>query len=324
MILGEVSATAPFGKFWLLLRAGKRLIGRYRMRTGSTSSDPSDNQVMEVLAAAVSRVTHAAHAAQTGATSTNEDRVSLAKQRQVLGMTVQAVADKIRAGDNPDSQGTTSELFTVARSVVVGAAQLVLTDRVAQRNAGDPTAFVPAQAPMSITEVSAAVQSAVADVVTLDGLTATEVEVMMATKMLIDQKQLVATTTALQATQATSYLLNGIASRSASPLMSQAGSHRSRSISVSSSSGPSIMPWNYGFSSRSARASSSPGPSMDFGLGSRSTRASSSPGPSMVSTGSDPAPWSYPASSSPGPSMMPMGSDLDWDWMLSTPPEIPE
>ncbi|KAG8721109.1 hypothetical protein FRC08_015603 [Ceratobasidium sp. 394] len=220
-----------------------------RTRAGSTSSNPSDNhQVMQVLASAVSRVTHAAHAAQVqcGSSFANPDQVALAKQQQVLGATAQAVADEVRAGPHPDSQGAASVLVAAAHSVVVGAAQLVVTDRVAQATRNQNEGFpVPAaaQAPISVTEVSVATQSAVAHAVALNGPMATEVEVMMTANALIQQQQLVTTTEALEATQATSHLLNGTPPGSVSPQM---GDHRPRSMSALTNPVPSMVPMNVG------------------------------------------------------------------------------
>lgn len=199
---------------------------------------------MQVLANAVSRVTHAAHAAQThcGTSMSDVDQAALlAKQQQVLGATAQAVADEVRAGPHPDSQGTASVLVAAAHSVVVGAAQLVATDRVTQatRNAADPHAMVPAQAPISVTEVSVATQSAVAHAVALNGPMASDVEVMMTANALIQQQQIASTTEALEATQVT-HLLGGPAPGSVSP---QIGDHRSRSMS--SLANP-VMPMNVG------------------------------------------------------------------------------
>ncbi|KAG9127527.1 hypothetical protein FRC07_012680 [Ceratobasidium sp. 392] len=221
-------------------------------RAGSTSSNPSDNhQVMQVLASAVSRVTHAAHAAQTqsGHSFGNMDQVALAKQQQVLGATAQAVADEVRAGPHPDSQGAASVLVAAAHSVVVGAAQLVVTDRVAQATRNQSEGFpVPAaaQAPISVTEVSVATQSAVAHAVALNGPMATEVEVMMTANALIQQQQIVTTNEALEATQATSHLLNGSPPGSVSPQLGQMGDHRSRSMSALTNSTPSMVPMNVG------------------------------------------------------------------------------
>lgn len=191
---------------------------------------------MQVLASAVSRVTHAAHAAQaqSGSAFINPD---LAKQQQVLGATAQAVADEVRAGPHPDSQGAASVLVAAAHSVVVGAAQLVVTDRVAQatkQQAMDPNGMVhpsQAQAPISVTEVSVATQSAVAHAVALNGPMATEVEVMMTANALIQQQQIVTTNEALEATQASSHMMNSTPSGSVSPQMGQIGDHRSRSMS---------------------------------------------------------------------------------------------
>ncbi|CAE6517108.1 unnamed protein product [Rhizoctonia solani] len=205
--------------------------GGMRARAGSTSSNPSDNhQVMQVLASAVSRVTHAAHAAQA---HNGLDGAALVKQQQVLGVTAQAVADEVRAGPHPDCQGTASVLVAAAHSVVVGAAQLVATDRVTQatRNAVDPNIMAPAQAPISVTEVSVATQSAVAHAVAINGPMATEVEVMMTANALIQQQQIASTNEALEASQATSHLLGGTPSGSVSPQLGQIGDHRSRSMS---------------------------------------------------------------------------------------------
>ncbi|KAG8743901.1 hypothetical protein FRC10_011191 [Ceratobasidium sp. 414] len=201
-----------------------------------------------VLASAVSRVTHAAHAAQvqSGSSYANPDQVALAKQQQVLGATAQAVADEVRAGPHPDSQGAASVLVAAAHSVVVGAAQLVVTDRVAQATRNQNEGFpVPAaaQAPISVTEVSVATQSAVAHAVALNGPMATDVEVMMTANALIQQQQLVTTTEALEATQATSHLLNGTPPGSASPQIGQID-HRSRSMSALTN--PSMVPMNVG------------------------------------------------------------------------------
>ncbi|CAE6420747.1 unnamed protein product [Rhizoctonia solani] len=199
-----------------------------RTRAGSTSSNPSDNhQVMQVLASAVSRVTHAAHSAQA-----HDQVASLARQQQVLGVTAQAVADEVRAGPHPDSQGTASVLVAAAHSVVVGAAQLVATDRVTQatRSAVDPNVMAPGPAPISVTEVSFATQEAVAHAVEMNGPMATEVEVMMTANAIIQQQQ-IASTEALEVSQVTSHLLGGSPPGSVSPQLGQIGDHRSRSMS---------------------------------------------------------------------------------------------
>ncbi|CAE7091929.1 unnamed protein product [Rhizoctonia solani] len=217
-----------------------------RPRAGSTSSNPSDNhQVMQVLASAVSRVTHAAHAAQVH--NGVDHAAALVRQQQVLGATAQAVADEVRAGPHPDSQGAASVLVAAAHSVVVGAAQLVATDRVTQatRNAVDPNVMAPAQAPISVTEVSVATQSAVAHAVALNGPMATEVEVMMTANALIQQQQIASTNEALEASQATSHLLNSTPSGSVSPQLGQIGDHRSRSMS-SLGNQVGVMPMNVG------------------------------------------------------------------------------
>ncbi|KAJ1309568.1 hypothetical protein OPQ81_006341 [Rhizoctonia solani] len=220
--------------------------GGLRTRAGSTSSNPSDNhQVMQVLASAVSRVTHAAHAAQ--AQNGVDHAAALVKQQQVLGATAQAVADEVRAGPHPDSQGTASVLVAAAHSVVVGAAQLVATDRVTQasRSAVDPHVMAPTQTPISVTEVSVATQSAVAHAVAINGPMATEVEVMMTANALIQQQQIASTNEALEASQVTSHLLGGPPSGSVSPQIGQIGDHRSRSMS--SLGGPvGVMPMNVG------------------------------------------------------------------------------
>ncbi|QRV85856.1 Formin-like protein 3 [Ceratobasidium sp. AG-Ba] len=236
-----------------------------RTRAGSTSSNPSDNhQVMQVLASAVSRVTHAAHAAQVQSNSPfiNADQVALAKQQQVLGATAQAVADEVRAGPHPDSQGAASVLVAAAHSVVVGAAQLVVTDRVAQatRNHVEGMVSAASQAPISVTEVSVATQSAVAQAVAINGPMATEVEVMMTANALIQQQQFVTTNEALEATQGTG-ILNGTASGSVSPQLGQMGpgqmgaaqmgtgqigDHRSRSMSALTNPAPNMVPMNVG------------------------------------------------------------------------------
>jgi type IV secretory pathway VirB3-like protein len=206
---------------------------------------------MQVLASAVSRVTHAAHAAQvqSGSSYINSDQVALAKQQQVLGATAQAVADEVRAGPHPDLQGAASVLVAAAHSVVVGAAQLVVTDRVAQATRSQTVegmSMTPAaQAPISVTEVSVATQSAVAHAVALNGPMATDVEVMMTANALIQQQQIVTTNEALEATQATSHMLNGTTSGSVSPQMGQMGDHRSRSMSSLTNSA-SNMPMNVG------------------------------------------------------------------------------
>ncbi|KAG9098493.1 hypothetical protein FRC06_006342 [Ceratobasidium sp. 370] len=207
--------------------------------------------VMQVLASAVSRVTHAAHAAQvqSGSSFANLDQVALAKQQQVLGATAQAVADEVRAGPHPDSQGAASVLVAAAHSVVVGAAQLVVTDRVAQatrnQNEGLPVPAA-AQAPISVTEVSVATQSAVAHAVALNGPMATDVEVMMTANALIQQQQFVTTTEALEATQATSHLLNTTPPGSVSPQLGQIADHRSRSMNALTNQVPSMVPMNVG------------------------------------------------------------------------------
>ncbi|CAE6436378.1 unnamed protein product [Rhizoctonia solani] len=207
--------------------------GGMRTRAGSTSSNPSsdNHQVMQVLASAVSRVTHAAHAAQVH--NGVDQAAALVKQQQVLGVTAQAVADEVRAGPHPDSQGTASVLVAAAHSVVVGAAQLVATDRVTQatRSAVDPNVMAPTQAPISVTEVSVATQSAVAHAVALNGPMATEVEVMMTANALIQQQQIASTNEAFEASQATSHLLGSTPSGSVSPQLGQIGDHRSRSMS---------------------------------------------------------------------------------------------
>ncbi|CAE6441548.1 unnamed protein product [Rhizoctonia solani] len=216
-----------------------------RARAASTSSNPSDNhQVMQVLASAVSRVTHAAHAAQVH--NGVDHAAALVKQQQVLGITAQAVADEVRAGPHPDSQGTASVLVAAAHSVVVGAAQLVATDRVTQatRNAVDPNVMAPNQAPISVTEVSVATQSAVAHAVALNGPMATEVEVMMTANALIQQQQIASTNEAFEA-QATSHLLSSTPSGSVSPQLGQIGDHRSRSMSSLGNSG-AVMPMSVG------------------------------------------------------------------------------
>ncbi|KAG8715120.1 hypothetical protein FRC11_005646 [Ceratobasidium sp. 423] len=220
--------------------------GGMRPRAGSTSSNPSDNhQVMQVLASAVSRVTHAAHAAQVH--NGVDQAAALVRQQQVLGATAQAVADEVRAGPHPDSQGTASVLVAAAHSVVVGAAQLVATDRVTQatRSAVDPNMMAPAQAPISVTEVSVATQSAVAHAVAINGPMATEVEVMMTANALIQQQQIASTNEALEASQATSHLLGGSPSGSVSPQLGQIGDHRSRSMS-SLGNPVGVMPMNVG------------------------------------------------------------------------------
>ncbi|CAE6426972.1 unnamed protein product [Rhizoctonia solani] len=220
--------------------------GGMRARAASTSSNPSDNhQVMQVLASAVSRVTHAAHAAQVH--NGVDQAAALVRQQQVLGATAQAVADEVRAGPHPDSQGTASVLVAAAHSVVVGAAQLVATDRVAQatRCAVDPNVMAPAQAPISVTEVSVATQSAVAHAVAINGPMATEVEVMMTANALIQQQQIASTNEALEASQATSHLLGGTPSGSVSPQLGQIGDHRSRSMS-SLGHPVGVMPMNVG------------------------------------------------------------------------------
>ncbi|KAF8710325.1 hypothetical protein RHS03_01804, partial [Rhizoctonia solani] len=217
-----------------------------RTRAGSTSSNPSDNhQVMQVLASAVSRVTHAAHAAQVD--NVVDRAAALAKQQQVLGVTAQAVADEVRAGPHPDSQGTASVLVAAAHSVVVGAAQLVATDRVAQatRSAVDPSVMVPTPAPISVTDVSFATEKAVAHAVALNGPMATEVEVMMTANALIQQQQIASTNEAIEASQVTSHLLGGSPPGSVSPQMGQIGDHRSRSMS-SLNNQVGVMPMNVG------------------------------------------------------------------------------
>ncbi|KDN44814.1 hypothetical protein RSAG8_05287, partial [Rhizoctonia solani AG-8 WAC10335] len=217
-----------------------------RARAASTSSNPSsdNHQVMQVLASAVSRVTHAAHAAQVH--NGVDQAAALVKQQQVLGVTAQAVADEVRAGPHPDCQGTASVLVAAAHSVVVGAAQLVATDRVTQatRNAVNPNMMAPTQSPISVTEVSVATQSAVAHAVALNGPMATEVEVMMTANALIQQQQITSTNEALEASQATSHLLGGTPSGSVSPQLGQIGDHRSRSMS--SLGNPGVMPMNVG------------------------------------------------------------------------------
>lgn len=200
---------------------------------------------MQVLASAVSRVTHAAHAAQ--AHNGMDEAAALVKQQQVLGITAQAVADEVRAGPHPDSQGPASVLVAAAHSVVVGAAQLVATDRVTQatRCVVDPNVMAPSQAPISVTEVSVATQSAVAHAVALNGPMATEVEVMMTANALIQQQQIASTNEALEVSQATSHLLGGPPSGSASPQLGQIGDHRSRSMSSLGNS-VGVMPMNVG------------------------------------------------------------------------------
>ncbi|CAE6339303.1 unnamed protein product [Rhizoctonia solani] len=216
---------------------------RNRTRAGSTSSNPSDNhQVMQVLANAVSRVTQAAHNAQA-----HGEVASLARQQQVLGVTAQAVADEVRAGPHPDSQATASVLVAAAHSVVVGAAQLVATDRVTQatRSAVDPNVMAPTPTPISVNEVSFATEKAVAYAVEINGPMATEVEVMMTANAIIQQRQIVSTNEAFEASQATSHLLGGSPPGSVSPQLGQIGDHRSRSMS-SLGSQVGVMPMNVG------------------------------------------------------------------------------
>ncbi|CCO27696.1 hypothetical protein BN14_01682 [Rhizoctonia solani AG-1 IB] len=216
---------------------------RNRTRAGSTSSNPSDNhQVMQVLANAVSRVTQAAHNAQA-----HGEVASLARQQQVLGVTAQAVADEVRAGPHPDSQATASVLVAAAHSVVVGAAQLVATDRVTQatRSAVDPNVMAPTPTPISVNEVSFATEKAVAYAVEINGPMATEVEVMMTANAIIQQRQIVSTNEAFEASQATSHLLGGSPPGSVNPQLGQIGDHRSRSMS-SLGSQVGVMPMNVG------------------------------------------------------------------------------
>ncbi|CAE6476293.1 unnamed protein product [Rhizoctonia solani] len=191
-------------------------------------SGPLDiHTVMQVLASAVSRVTYAAQIHNEVNTA-----AALLRQQKVLGVTAQAVADEVRAGPHPDSQSTASILVAAARSVVVGAAQLVATDRAAQakHSAINPNVMAPLQNPISLTEVSVATQSAVAHAVAINGPMTSEVEVMMTANALIREEQIASTNKALDASQTMSHLLGDMPSGSANPRLSHTEDYQSRSV----------------------------------------------------------------------------------------------
>ncbi|KAG8689001.1 hypothetical protein FRC11_004315, partial [Ceratobasidium sp. 423] len=200
---------------------------------GFIPSNLSGNlQVMQVLAGAISRIAYDVQAARAQPGGSVDQVATLVKQQQVLDVTAQAVADEIRVGPHSDSQCTASGLVVAARSVVVGAAQLVAAGRAtrASHNVINSDVMPPTQAPVSITEVSVVTQSAVADAVALNEFIATEVEIMVTANALIWKDQVVSTNEALEASQAVASMLGNTA-RSTSPQLGQIEHRRSSLMS---------------------------------------------------------------------------------------------
>jgi hypothetical protein len=152
-----------------------------------------DAQVVQVLTAAAQRV---AQVAQSQVISTPAceppglELQALAKQQHVLTVTAQALDRGGLAGELPNGPTTSSNmsLAAAAQHVVLSAARHVVADHsAAQVAVGIPPspASSAAAAKVTVEEVSAATQSAVAKAVELAGPLSSEVQVLMTASSLL-------------------------------------------------------------------------------------------------------------------------------------------
>ncbi|KAH9998093.1 hypothetical protein BJV74DRAFT_768010 [Russula compacta] len=150
-----------------------------------------DAQVIQVLTTAAQRVAQEAQSQVVAAGVPSEpghELKALAKQQHVLTVTAQAVDNTVSAQGNVVAQPS-SVLAAAAQQVVLQAARQVAADHSAIAAAHFSAGFSPppvsATSQVTVNEVSAATQSAVAQAVELTGHLSSEVDVLMTASSLL-------------------------------------------------------------------------------------------------------------------------------------------
>jgi hypothetical protein len=150
-----------------------------------------DAQIVQVLQSAVDRIADAMHGTvlPPGAHMSDPQANALAKTRQVLETTVQAVGQANGSSTLPVVSGTAHQVEAVAvaaKKMVMKAAQAVeSTKNLDQLTAG----VTDASAVVTVKEVTARTQSAVAQAVKMTGTSASETHVLNTAHALLQQQE---------------------------------------------------------------------------------------------------------------------------------------
>lgn len=151
-----------------------------------------DAQVIQVLTTAAQRVAQEAQSQVVAAGVPSEpghELKALAKQQHVLTVTAQAVDNNTVSAQGNVAAQPSSVLAAAAQQVVLQAARQVAADRsaiaAAQFSAGYSPQPTSAASQVTVNEVSAATQSAVAQAVELTGHLSSEVDVLMTASSLL-------------------------------------------------------------------------------------------------------------------------------------------
>ena len=168
-----------------------QMVLRFIMNARLLPPSGQDPQVIEVLTAAAQRVAQEAQCQVVTATmpdQLNTELQALAKQQHVLTVTAQMLDQDVAVPETGHGVFNNAALVAAAQQVVFHATRHVMADRSVGAQASPGVSSPTSATRVTVNEISAATQTAVAQAVQLTGPLSSEVDVLVTASCLLQHQ----------------------------------------------------------------------------------------------------------------------------------------